>query len=304
MSLFTRLVVGTAESKPVRSLVTSTGLGQKVAARFVAGESLDDAVQAAHRLNASGMSVSLDLLGEEVGGPGEVDRARKEYEECLQRIAEEKIDGNISIKLTQLGLAFDDLLTATTLDSLASTAAGLGLTITIDMEDSNYTAATVDLFRSAQTRHGNLGLALQAYLRRTPGDLTTLAPLGGHLRLCKGAYVEPPVVAFTDKDDVDAAFVRLLELLMVDEEVLPAIATHDRRLIEQTRRLARRRAQPFEFQMLYGIAVGLQKELVASGFPLRIYVPYGVRWYPYLVRRLGERPANLAFFAKALFGQA
>lgn len=300
MSLFSRLVVGIAESAPVKSLVTATRMGKRVAGRFVAGESLDGAIDAARKLNKRGMSVSLDLLGEEVTTPDEVDQARREYEQCLQRIASEDIDGNISIKLTQLGLSLDEDLTATTLDQLAKSAAALDLTITVDMEDSTYTASTVEIFKAAQAEHGNLGVALQAYLHRTPADLALLAPGGGHIRLCKGAYVEPKEVAFTDKDDVDAAFVRLLEPLMAEPAVMPAIATHDRKLIELTRRLARARTAPFEFQMLYGVALPIQRELAASGYPLRIYVPYGVRWYPYLVRRLGERPANLGFFLRAL----
>lgn len=303
MTLFSRLVVGTAELPPIRSLVTSTRVGRRVARRFVAGETLDEAILASRKLNKQGMSVSLDLLGEEVTTAAEVDHARHEYEQCLARIASEGIDGNISIKLTQLGLSLGDEMTASNLDQLAKTAASLELTITVDMEDSTYTASTVEIYRAAQARHGNLGLALQAYLHRTPADLELLLSEGGHVRLCKGAYMEPDEIAFTDKDEVDAAYVRLLEPLMADSRVMPAIATHDRRLIEMTRRLAQSRSAPFEFQMLYGIATSIQKELAVAGYPLRIYVPYGARWYPYLVRRLGERPANMAFFARALFSR-
>jgi proline dehydrogenase len=246
------------------------------------------------------MAVSLDLLGEEVTSAAEVDLAYKGYEECLGRIADDGLEANISVKLTQLGLSIDQDLAATTLDRLASTAGEMGLTITIDMEDSQYTAATVDVYRTAQERRGNLGLALQAYLYRTPDDIATLAPLGGHLRLCKGAYVEEGDVAFTDRDDVDAAFARLLEVLISAEQVLPAIATHDPALIALTRRLARARQAPFEFQMLYGVRTTAQRELTSAGYPVRVYLPYGSHWYPYLVRRLGERPANLALFLRAL----
>jgi proline dehydrogenase len=304
MSLFSRLVVGSAESAPIKKLVTSTSLGQRVARRFVAGETLDEAIVAARKLNKAGMSVSLDLLGEEVAAPEEVDQARREYEACLHRIAEEGIDANISVKLTQLGLSLDEELTANTLDQLAKEAAALELTITIDMEDSTYTASTIEIYRAAQARHGNLGVALQAYLYRTPDDLALLAPHGGHVRLCKGAYVEPKEIAYTDKDDVDAAYVRLLEQLMGEPRTIPAIATHDPRLVEVTRRLARARSAPFEFQMLYGIAMPMQRELAGAGYSMRIYVPYGVRWYPYLVRRLGERPANLLFFLRAVVGRS
>jgi proline dehydrogenase len=303
MSLFSRLVVGTAESSPIKRLITGTRAGQALAHRFVAGDTLDQAAAVARRLNQSGMTVSLDLLGEEVTSPAEVDLAYKGYEECLGRIADEGLEANISVKLTQLGLAIDQDLAATTLDRLATAAGEMGLTITIDMEDSQYTAATVDIYRAAQEVRGNLGLALQAYLFRTPDDVKSLAVLGGHLRLCKGAYVEERDVAFTDRHDVDAAFARLLEVLMSAEQVLPAIATHDPGLIEMTRRLARARQAPFEFQMLYGVRTSAQRELTSAGYPVRIYLPYGSHWYPYLVRRLGERPANLGLFLRALVGR-
>lgn len=301
MSLFSRLVVGTAESIPVKSLITGTRAGRALARRFVAGETLDEAAAVAGALNRDGMAVSLDLLGEEVAASAEVDMACKAYEACLGRIHDDSLEGNVSIKLTQLGLAIDEDLAATTLDRLATTARDMSLTITIDMEDSRYTAATVEIYRHAQERHQNLGLALQAYLYRTPEDVKALAALGGHLRLCKGAYVEEADVAFTDKDEVDAAFARSLEILMSDDRVMPAIATHDPSLIELTRRLASVRQAPFEFQMLYGVRTKAQQELAQAGYPLRIYLPYGSHWYPYLVRRLGERPANLSFFLRALF---
>lgn len=303
MSFFTKLVVGTAESTPIRKLVTETRAGRALARRYVAGDTLNDAVAVAHRLNRSGMSVSLDLLGEEVTTSGEVEAALDGYIGCLERIAAENIDGNISIKLTQLGLAIDEAVAEKALDRLASNAAGLDRTVTIDMEDSNYTRATVDLYAKAQERYHNLGLALQAYLYRTPDDLARLTPLGGHLRLCKGAYVEPESVAFTSRREVDAAYARLLHMLMADARVIPAIATHDPKLIDLTRLLARNRNGPFEFQMLYGVRAQAQTELAAAGFPIRIYVPYGSRWYPYLVRRLAERPANLGFFLRALISR-
>jgi proline dehydrogenase len=299
MSLFSRLAVGTAESAPIKRLITRTRAGQAQARRFVAGETLDQAVFVARQLNQAGMAVSLDLLGEEVATPSEVDLAYRGYEDCLRRITADGLDANISIKLTQLGLAFDHELAASTLDRLARGALGTGQTITIDMEDSRFTAQTIDLYRRSQERYGNLGLALQAYLYRTPDDIKNLAPLGGHLRLCKGAYLESEDIAFTAPDDVDAAFARLLALLMADERTKPAIATHDPALIAQALPLAMIRQSPFEFQMLYGVRTKAQRELAAV-YPIRIYVPYGSHWYPYLVRRLGERPANLAFFLRAL----
>lgn len=297
------MVVAVAESAPVRSMVTGTRAGRRLARRFVAGDTLSEAIGAATTLKHQGMKVSLDLLGEEVHSADEVEAALAGYVACLDEIAAWDIDGNISIKLTQLGLAFDPGLARSTLDRLAASAARLNLTVTIDMEDSTYTQATVDIYAAAQQVHGNLGLALQAYLRRTPEDLKRLMPLGGHIRLCKGAYVEPETVAFTTTSEVDAAFARLLYMLMGSDDVTPAVATHDPRLVELTRQLARLRANPFEFQMLYGVRPQAQKELAAAGFPIRIYVPYGSRWYPYLVRRLAERPANLGFFIRALVGK-
>jgi proline dehydrogenase len=297
------MVVAIAEAAPVRKIVTSTRAGKAVAGRFVAGDSVAQAIAAAAVLNRQGVKVSLDLLGEEVHSAEEVETALAAYIGCLGQIAEHGIDGNISIKLTQLGLAFDSSLARTALDRLATAAASFDLTVTIDMEDSTYTQATVEIYAEAQRAHGNLGLALQAYLRRTPEDLVQLMPLGGHLRLCKGAYVEPESVAFTSKADVDAAFARLLHMLMAYEGVKPAVATHDPKLIALTRQMAAGRTNPFEFQMLYGVRLQAQRDLAAEAVPIRIYVPYGSRWYPYLVRRLAERPANLGFFLRALFGR-
>lgn len=300
MSLFTRSVVAVANSTPIRRLVTGTRAGRIVASRFVAGETLDQVVKVAKRLNREGFLVSLDLLGEEVTEPSAVEAAVGGYESCLARIASDRIAGNISIKLTQLGLAFDLDLAKAGLERLSAAALRHDLTVTIDMEDSRYTENTVGLYEAVQPRYGNLGIALQAYLHRTPADLERLRGLGGHIRLCKGAYVEPEELAVQSRSEVDEAFARLLESLMMIETLRPAIATHDHSLIQQTRLLSSRRRGPFEFQMLYGVRPGLQRQLLTAGHNLRIYVPYGVAWYPYLVRRLAERPANAAFFLRAL----
>ncbi len=303
MSAFSRSIVAVANFTPTRRFLTETRAGKVLARRFVAGETLDEAIAVAQQLNGRGFLVSLDLLGEEVTDPGAVEAAIAGYEACLARIATDRITANISIKLTQLGLAFDRSLAAAGLERIAAAAGRLGLTVTIDMEDSRHTADTVDLYEDAQRRHGNLGVALQAYLHRTPNDLERLASIPGHIRLCKGAYVEPPEVALQAKPDVDAAFARLLERLMAQPAVMPAIATHDHRLIDLALELAAGRSQGFEFQMLYGVRPQLQRHLAESGHQLRIYVPYGVAWYPYLVRRLAERPANLGFFLRALFSR-
>ena len=303
MSLFSRVVVAVAEWSPIRSTFINTKAGRALVRRFVAGDTLGDAIGVAAALNRHGMQVSLDLLGEEVHSADEVEAALKGYVACLDEISANAIDGNISIKLTQLGLAFDPALAGSALDRLAASASRLKLTVTIDMEDSSYTEATVDIYAAAQEHHRNLGIALQAYLRRTPDDLRRLMPLGGHIRLCKGAYVEPEAVAFTSAAEVDAAFADLLTLLMQNDDVTPAVATHDPDLIGLARQLARQRRGPFEFQMLYGVRPQAQRDLAAAGFPIRIYVPYGSRWYPYLVRRLAERPANVGFFLRALISR-
>jgi proline dehydrogenase len=287
----------------VRWLFTRTRVGRRVALRFVAGETLGEAVAATRRINDAGMSVSLDHLGEHVTDTTAAGAARDAYLACLDRIAAEGLDANISVKLTQLGMGLDDELCARSLDALAARASASGLTVTIDMEESVHTATTLRLYREAQGAHGNLGLAIQAYLRRTLDDLASLLALGGHIRLCKGAYDEAEEIAFRSRDEVNVAYDRLLETLMATESVKPAVATHDGGRIEVAKGLGRRRTAPWEFQMLYGVRDALQRALVADGFALRVYVPYGDSWYPYLTRRIAERPANVWFFFRALFGR-
>lgn len=271
-----------------------------MAERFVAGDTLDSAVAVARALNEGGFTVSLDLLGEEVTDVGSASSAVDEYVACLDRIESEGLDANISIKPTQLGLAIDESMARKAVVRLGRRAAAVGTTVTIDMEDSRYTEATVRLFEYGQAETDNFGVALQAYMKRTPADLERLIPLGGHIRLCKGAYVEPDEVAIQSKVVVDAAFDQQMRTLMEAESTVPAIATHDSDLLKTARDLGSRRNAPFEFQMLYGVRSDVQRELVAAGFPLRIYLPFGSQWYPYLTRRLAERPSNAWFFARAL----
>jgi proline dehydrogenase len=302
LSVFTKVVTTTTQARPVERIITGSRPGKALARRFVAGDTLEEAIDVASNLNSDGFLVSLDLLGEEVTDPASAVVARDEYLESLDRIADQGLDANISVKLTQLGLAMDESLTVDLLDSLAQNARATTNTVTIDMEDSRYTDATIRIYEAAQNRHGNLGIALQAYLHRTPSDLERLMPLGGHIRLCKGAYVEQADVAITGKGDVDAAYASQLRSLMAHEAVRPAIATHDGDLVDMTRALAADREQAFEFQMLYGVRVGLQRELVAEGHALRVYLPFGAQWYPYLTRRLAERPSNAWFFMRSVFG--
>lgn len=298
-----RVVLAVTEWRWVRRLVTGTRIGRRVALRFVAGETLDEAIAVAHKLNAMGASVSLDHLGEHVTDRLLAEKARDDYLACLDRISAETLDANISVKLSQLGLGFNEELCSESLDLLAGAAANHGSTITIDMEESEHTATTVRLYLAAQHRHGNLGIAVQAYLRRTPEDLMAVIGAGGHVRLCKGAYDEAEEIAFTTRAEIDAAFDKLAFTLMNEPSVAPAIATHDSDRIEAAVAAAESRTEDWEFQMLYGVRENLQQRLIADRRRLRIYVPYGDSWYPYLTRRLGERPANLWFFVRALFGR-
>lgn len=302
MSVFSRVVMAVTGHPAVERTITGTRAGRALAHRFVAGDGIADAVDAAQAANHEGLTVSMDLLGEAVIDREGAEAAAEEYVEGIDRIVRHGLDANISVKLTQLGLAIDPGLAVGAVDRLARTAADAGITVTIDMEDSRYTAETIDIYAGAQSTHRNLGICLQAYLHRTPSDLERLLPLGGHIRLCKGAYVEPAHIAFQDDDDVDAAFARLLLVLMASDEVRPAIATHDPALIELALRLAETRSVGFEFQMLYGVRQDEQRRLRGLGHGVRVYLPYGSAWYPYLTRRLAERPANAWFFVRALAG--
>jgi proline dehydrogenase len=296
-------VIGATDNAAVRKVVTETRPGRSVAERFVAGDTLEEAVAATASLNASGKQVSLDLLGEAVRDQDMAIAAADEYVAAIGAIAEHDLAANVSIKLTQLGLEFDEKLATENLDRLASAAARIGSTVTIDMEDSRFTESTVELYAAAQGKHGNLGLCVQAYLRRTAADLDRLIPLGGHIRLCKGAYVEGPEIAFTDREAVENSYISLLEMLMHAEQVRPCIATHDDTLIERAASLADERSGPWEYQMLYGVRPNRHDELVERGDEVRVYVPYGSEWYAYLTRRMAERPANTVFFVRALLGK-
>ncbi len=302
MSLLSRLILRITGWGWVRSIFTRR-FGRRVAMRFVAGETLLDAVAAARRLNDAGFRVSLDHLGEHVTTTVEAERARDDYLACIATIRDEGLDANVSIKLSQLGLGLDDALAEASLKALADAAKGAGTTVTIDMEESEVVETTIGLYETAQRAHGNLGLAVQAYLHRTPDDLARIGPLGGHIRLCKGAYDEPPEIALQSKAEVNAAFDQLAEVLMADQGVMPAIASHDEARLVPVAAAASGRTAPFEFQMLYGVRGKLQGELLAAGHPVRVYVPYGDSWYPYLTRRIAERPSNVWFFARALFGR-
>lgn len=285
-----------------RKMITDTAVGRAMAERFVAGDTLDSAIAVTRDLNARGMHVSLDHLGEHVSEIEEVEAARDSYLACIDEIAANDLDANISIKLTQLGMGIDDDVAARNLDEIASAAHAARTTVTVDMEEAEHTQTTVDLYAATQTKHGNLGIAVQSYLYRTAADLDRIIPLGGHIRLCKGAYAESDAVAYQSGGEVDDSFDRLGALLMESPVVKPAIASHDDLRLAKVLASSKHRSEPWEIQMLYGIRRDRQAELVAMGHEMRVYVPYGEAWYPYLTRRMAERPANVLFFIRALVG--
>lgn len=301
-----RALVAASDSAALRWVATELPAARAVAMRFVAGETLDDALAAAHRLNAGGMSVSLDYLGEAVHDPTVAEAAAGIYRKTLERIAAAGVDGSISVKLTQLGLDVSAELTRHLVADICTRARELDNHVTIDMEGSAHTQATIDLVLALHARgHRNVGCAVQSYLHRTPDDIEKLLAADASVRLCKGAYAEPPEIAHQHRREVDAAYARLMARLL-PSGTYPRIATHDHRLINRAKNLARRlqlTTDDFEFQMLYGVREPLQQALVADGWRLRVYVPFGAEWYPYFMRRIAERPANVAFFVRALAGR-
>jgi len=278
------------------------GLSRRVARRFVAGEALDDAIEAARAVNDSLQTASLDLLGENVADEASARRSAQNYLAVFDRIAQEHLDANVSLKLTQLGLNLGVSLCAELLDSIVSHAARYSNFVRVDMEGSAYTQRTIDIVKSVRARQANVGTVMQAYLYRTERDIHNLIELGCRIRLCKGAYSEPPEIAFPKKADVDANYVKLMKILL-PSGIYHGIATHDPAMIRATKDFAREKKigrDKFEFQMLYGIRTDLQKQLTREGYRLRIYIPYGTDWFPYFMRRLAERPANLMFFFRNL----
>jgi proline dehydrogenase len=274
----------------------------RVARRFIAGENLEEAVAAVKALNARGMSVSFDHLNEAVRTPEETREEVREYLRLLRRIEQVGAKGNVSLKLTQCGLLFDRELALTNAREVVAEAARRGSFVRIDMEQSAVTQATLEIVRALHREVGepHVGAVLQSCLYRTEQDARALCAEHVRIRLCKGAYLEGPEVAWQDKREVDESYLRTMRVLL-DSGLYHGIATHDERMIEETLAYARQRGLPrgaFEFQMLYGIRRDLQERLVDEGYPVRVYVPYGKHWYPYFMRRLAERPANVWFVLK------
>ncbi|HWW88161.1 MAG TPA: proline dehydrogenase family protein [Vicinamibacterales bacterium] len=294
-----------AQSRALKKLASRYGTRRPTsfARRFIAGETIPDAIQAAQALHARGLTHTLDLLGERATSLHRADEATREYLRVVDAISGAGIDRNISLKLTQLGLDIDKACTIDNLRKILERAESAGFFVRIDMENSPYTAATLDVFKTLWTLgHRQIGVVLQASLYRSEGDLEEINALGARVRLVKGAYQEPKSVAYQKKADVDASFARMIQVLFRSGHY-PAIATHDPKMIDLSLQLAREHrlgTDGFEFQMLYGVRRDLQSKLANKGYRVRIYLPFGREWFPYFMRRLGERPANVMFVIRGI----
>ncbi len=297
-----------SNQQQVFDFVRHNGLAKKLASRFVAGEDVEPALDAVGALNAKRITASLDLLGESVTNEAEAREAGRQYVHLLDRIRDRALDANVSLKLTAMGLDISEELCIEVLGAVLGRARDYGTFVRLDMESSAYTERTLRLFydRLYPAYPENVGIVLQSYLYRTDQDAADAARAGARVRVCKGAYKEPPSVAYPEKADVDASFVRAMHTLMRDGRY-PGLATHDEAIIAEAKRFARAEGiapDRYEFQMLYGVRRDLQEQLVRDGYRLRVYVPFGTSWYPYLMRRLAERPANLMFMTGNVLKEA
>lgn len=297
-----------AGSKLLKQLASRYGMRRtgSFARRFIAGETVEEAIEAARAIEAAGMLLTLDYLGESVATMAEADAATREYLGVIDTIVGSGIEHNISLKLTQLGLTVDRATCVDNLRRILDAGQTHGFFVRVDMENSPYTEVTLDIFETIwQQGYRNTGTVLQSYLPRSLKDARRMNELGARVRLVKGAYKEPRGVAYQKTEQVDAAFVEIMQVLLA-EGVYPAIATHDAAMIEATRGFATARgiaSDKFEFQMLYGIRRDLQSQLTAAGYRVRVYVPFGREWFPYFMRRLGERPANVGFVIRGILGE-
>lgn len=295
--------IALSHNRPLRNFCENSSIGGKLSSRFVAGLEIEDALRVARAVNDQGMHVTLDSLGESVTSAAEAHAAADVYHRLLDAIAERKLDANISVKLTQMGLGIDPQLAEGIATSLTEHANAGSNFVRIDMEDSSLTQITLDIVHRLHARpdlRGAIGIVIQAYLYRSQSDVEQLVADGIRVRLCKGAYKEPPEVAFPKKSDVDANYVKLSELLL-QSPIYHGLATHDEAMVKAAKDFTRKHGiEPsrFEFQMLFGVRRDLQRRLVAEGYNVRVYIPFGRDWYPYFMRRLAERPANVLFLAK------
>ena len=292
----------------VFKFVRNNRLAKNFASRFVAGETVESALQAVRELNDKGITASLDLLGESVNNEAEARAARDQYLDLLDRIEASALNANVSVKLTAMGLDIDHELCISIMQDILARARHYDTFVRLDMESSEYTEITLKLFedRLYPTYKANVGVVLQSYLYRTAADVTHMNQLRARVRICKGAYKEPSSVAYPDKKDVDANYVKCMQDLMQNGNY-PGIATHDPAIISEAKRFAKKNdiaPERYEFQMLYGVRRDLQESLVKEGYRVRCYVPFGTQWYPYLMRRLAERPANVAFITGNVIREA
>ena len=304
--MFRAFFIALSESRMLRSVAERSRIGRRLSSRFVAGMSVEEALQATVATNAKGMSVSVDNLGENVTNLEEARHSARLYHEMLDQLDARKLDANVSMKLTHMGLDVDEQASREIAAELVSHAARIGNFVRIDMEGSAYTQKTLDMVQELHRQPGHagrVGAVIQAYLHRSEGDVRDLCDQHIRIRLCKGAYKEPADIAYQDKAEVDANFVKLMKILL-KSGTYHGIATHDPKMIEATIAFARAEniaPDQFEFQMLYGVRRDLQEQLVKDGWRMRVYIPFGTEWYPYLMRRLAERPANAIFILKNLF---
>lgn len=299
-------VLALSTNRAMRQIATRNGLGKRMASRFVAGETIDEAIAVAEDLNQRGATVELDYLGEHVTDEGQAVLAVKTYLDTLDRIANTRVDAHVSLKLSQMGQELGDELCYDNSRKLLERAAEYANFVWLDMEGSDSTERTIQLYKKLRAEYENVGIALQAYLYRSKADVEEILSIGGTVRLCKGAYSEPPEIAFPHKVEVDRNYKVLAEAL-ISSGRYHAIATHDDKMIQHATRFAKARgadSQAFEFQMLYGIRRDLQARLLRDGRRLRIYVPFGEQWFPYFMRRLAERPANTLFLASSIVAEA
>jgi proline dehydrogenase len=302
------LFISLSESRSLRAFAERSTIGQRLSSRFVAGTEVEDALRAALAVNQAAMSVSIDNLGENVTNAEEARLSAQLYHQLLDQVAARKLDANISLKLTHMGLDVDEALARDLVTGLVVKAAAMipPNFVRVDMEGSPYTQRTLDFVHELHRQPGNqgrVGAVIQSYMRRAEDDVEKLLAEGIRIRLCKGAYKEPPEIAFQQKSEVDANYIKLMKILM-KSGIYHGLATHDEKIINQAKAFATKHRisrDAFEFQMLYGIRRDLQQRLVREGWRMRVYIPFGAEWYPYLMRRLAERPANALFIAKNLF---
>lgn len=305
MALLRSTFIALSKNRRLRRFTEQSSIGIKLSSRFIAGMTIEDALRVCEAVNKQGMAVTLDSLGESVTEETAAHRAADVYHKLLDAIAERKLNANVSVKLTQMGLELQRELAERIAEDLTRHASSLSNFVRIDMEDSSLTQVTLDIVRRIHALdglRGAIGIVIQSYLYRSQADCEQLVADGIRIRLCKGAYKEPPEVAFPRKADVDANYVKLSKLLL-DSPIFHGLATHDEKMIAAAKGYVRERGidrNHFEFQMLYGVRRDLQRDLVREGYRVRVYVPFGSEWYPYFMRRLAERPANVLFIAKNL----